>query len=111
MYEKIFRMKFLPPGRGLWAMGTPITEERGLYAALNNCAFVSTGIPPGGDPTEPFTFLMDAAMLGVVAWLLGGFHVQGFVPALGGSLVVSLVFLALDSLDSKLALLDYTTHE
>lgn len=26
----------------LWAMGSPITEERLLYAALNNCAFVST---------------------------------------------------------------------
>lgn len=43
MYELIFDMKFLPPGRGLWAMGTAITEERQLYAALNNCAFVSTG--------------------------------------------------------------------
>ena len=42
MYDRIFNMKFLPPGRGLWAMGTSITEERGLYAALNNCAFVST---------------------------------------------------------------------
>ena len=40
MYERIFNMKFLPPGRGLWAMGTPITEEKNLYAALNNCAFV-----------------------------------------------------------------------
>ena len=42
MYDRIFYMKFLPPGRGLWAMGTSITEEKGLYAALNNCAFVST---------------------------------------------------------------------
>ena len=42
MYDRIFNMKFLPPGRGLWAMGTPITEEKGLHAALNNCAFVST---------------------------------------------------------------------
>ena len=42
MYDRMFNMKFLPPGRGLWAMGTSITEERGLYAALNNCAFVST---------------------------------------------------------------------
>ena len=42
MYEKIFKFKFLPPGRGLWAMGTKITEEKELYAALNNCAFVST---------------------------------------------------------------------
>jgi len=28
MYERIFTMKFLPPGRGLWAMGTPLTEEK-----------------------------------------------------------------------------------
>src|SRR5579871_5205755 len=26
MYDKIFQMKFLPPGRGLWAMGSAITE-------------------------------------------------------------------------------------
>ena len=26
MYDRIFNMKFLPPGRGLWAMGTAITE-------------------------------------------------------------------------------------
>merc|ERR1719267_367446 len=42
MYDRIFHMKMLPPGRGLWAMGSPLTKERGLYAALNNCAFVST---------------------------------------------------------------------
>lgn len=46
MYERIFSMKFLPPGRGLWAMGTAITEEKNLYAALNNCAFVSTKPTP-----------------------------------------------------------------
>ena len=64
MYERIFNMKFLPPGRGLWAMGTAITEERGLYAALNNCAFVSTSTIKD-DYSKPFTFLMDASMLGV----------------------------------------------
>jgi adenosylcobalamin-dependent ribonucleoside-triphosphate reductase len=57
-------MKFLPPGRGLWAMGTPITEEKGLYAALNNCAFVSTKTIKD-DYAKPFCFLMDASMLGV----------------------------------------------
>ena len=64
MYERIFNMKFLPPGRGLWAMGTAITEERGLYAALNNCAFVSTKTIKE-DYAKPFCFLMDASMLGV----------------------------------------------
>ena len=64
MYERIFYMKFLPPGRGLWAMGSPITEERKLYAALNNCAFVSTATLKE-DMAKPFCFLMDASMLGV----------------------------------------------
>ena len=64
MYRRIFEMKFLPPGRGLWAMGSPITEERRLFAALNNCAFVSTE-DLKEEPSKPFTFLMDASMLGV----------------------------------------------
>lgn len=72
MYDRIFNMKFLPPGRGLWAMGTPITEERGLYAALNNCAFVSTE-DIKDTVEEPFTFLMDMSMLGVGV----GFDVKG----------------------------------
>jgi ribonucleoside-triphosphate reductase len=64
MYDRMFNMKFLPPGRGLWAMGTAITEEKNLYAALNNCAFVSTKTLKD-DYSKPFCFLMDASMLGV----------------------------------------------
>tara|TARA_Y100000310_G_scaffold286981_2_gene311582 strand:+ start:1472 stop:3664 length:2193 start_codon:yes stop_codon:yes gene_type:complete len=64
MYKRIFEMKFLPPGRGLWAMGSEITEERGTYAALNNSAFVSTENIKE-DLAKPFTFLMDMSMLGV----------------------------------------------
>jgi len=64
MYDRIFYMKFLPPGRGLWSMGTLLTEERGLYAALNNCAFVSTQNLKE-DLSKPFCFLMDASMVGV----------------------------------------------
>ena len=37
MYERIWSMKFLPPGRGLWSMGTDMIETKGLHAALNNC--------------------------------------------------------------------------
>lgn len=37
MYDRLFNMKFMPPGRGLWSMGTDITEKRDLYAALFNC--------------------------------------------------------------------------
>ena len=64
MYDRMFNMKFLPPGRGLWAMGTPITEDRGIFAALNNCAFVSTATIKE-DLSKAFCFLMDMSMLGV----------------------------------------------
>ena len=67
MFDRIFNMKFLPPGRGLWAMGSPLTESRGLFTALNNCAFISTD--PGDDDlfslSFPYTFLMEASLLGV----------------------------------------------
>lgn len=64
MYARMWGMKFLPPGRGLWAMGSAITEERECFAALNNCGFVSTkGIAQ--DFAKPFLFDMDASMLGV----------------------------------------------
>lgn len=71
MYDHIWNMRFLPPGRGLWAMGTPITDK-GLFAALNNCAFVSTK-DLDKDLTKPFEFLMDMSMLGVGV----GFDIKG----------------------------------
>ena len=46
-------------------MGTPITLEKDLYAALNNCAFVSTKAESIDDFIETFTFLMDGSMLGI----------------------------------------------
>jgi len=64
MYDRMFHMKFLPPGRGLWAMGSEITEERGLYAALNNCGFTSTE-NIDKELSKPFRFLMDMSMVGV----------------------------------------------
>ena len=63
MFRLIFDMKFLPPGRGLWMMGTPYVFERG-GAALNNCGFVSTK-QLSTDFSDPFCFLMDMSMLGV----------------------------------------------
>jgi hypothetical protein len=45
-------------------MGSALTEERKLFAALNNCAFTSTDSLKE-DCTRPFTFMMDASMLGV----------------------------------------------
>jgi len=37
-----------------------------------------------------FLLVINAAMLGLVSWLLDGFAVSGFFPALVGSIVVSL---------------------
>ena len=65
MFDKIFHFKFLPPGRGLWAMGTKLTDEKDLYAALNNCAFVSTQQPNIEKFIDSFLFLMESSMLGV----------------------------------------------
>jgi adenosylcobalamin-dependent ribonucleoside-triphosphate reductase len=64
MYERMFSFKWLPPGRGLWAMGTKALEKVG-GACLNNCAFTSTEDIGMGKFSEPFRFLMDMSMLGV----------------------------------------------
>lgn len=63
MYDLMWQFKFLPPGRGLWMMGTNYVWERGS-AALQNCAMVSTE-QIDTDFSEPFCFLMDMSMLGV----------------------------------------------
>jgi len=38
-----------------------------------------------------FLFVVNASMFGLVAYLLKGFHLAGFLPALLGSLLVSFV--------------------
>ncbi|MDO9707330.1 phage holin family protein [Paracraurococcus lichenis] len=38
-----------------------------------------------------FLFVVNAAMLGLTAWLLPGFRVDGFGPALFGAIVVSVM--------------------
>lgn len=63
MFQRMWDFKFLPPGRGLWMMGTDLVYEKG-GACLNNCAFVST-TNIDTDFAEPFCFLMDMSMLGV----------------------------------------------
>lgn len=71
MFELMWDFKFLPPGRGMWAMGTDYVAERG-GACLNNCAFVTTE-NIDKDLAKPFTFLMDMSMVGVGV----GFDVRG----------------------------------
>lgn len=63
MFEKIWTFRFLPPGRGLWMMGTEFIDKHGSMA-LNNCGFVSTE-DIAIKKTKAFEWLMDALMLGV----------------------------------------------
>ena len=64
-FDRLWNLKWTPPGRGLWVMGTPLVNEQRNSAALQNCAFVSTGSMTKNDPAKPFAFLMEASMLGV----------------------------------------------
>lgn len=64
-FDRLFNLKWTPPGRGLWMMGTPFVMEHRNSAALQNCAFVSTLDMSKADPSSPFVFLMEASMLGV----------------------------------------------
>jgi len=56
----MFEMKLLPPGRGLWAMGTEYVYERGSHA-LNNCGSVEVD----GSLAGAARWLMDSLMCGV----------------------------------------------
>mgnify|MGYP002621259702 CR=1 FL=1 len=58
MATSMIQMKWLPPGRGLWIMGTDYLYERGGMA-LYNCAFVEVR-----DLAKDIAWLMDALMCG-----------------------------------------------
>jgi ribonucleoside-triphosphate reductase len=64
-FDRLFQLKWTPPGRGLWVMGTSLVNVQRNSAALQNCAFVSTGEMTKNNPAKPFAFLMEASMLGV----------------------------------------------
>ena len=62
-YDRLWRFKWTPPGRGLWIMGTDFIFERG-GAALNNCGFVSTR-DLASDYADPFVWMLTMSMVGV----------------------------------------------
>tara|TARA_Y100001937_G_scaffold59234_2_gene81319 strand:- start:926 stop:2893 length:1968 start_codon:yes stop_codon:yes gene_type:complete len=70
-YDRLFNLKWTPPGRGLWMMGTKFVDER-TAAGLFNCAFRSTKdlATKGG---YLFAWMMDALMVGVGV----GFDTEG----------------------------------
>jgi len=67
-FQRMFELKWTPPGRGLWAFGTPMTMERRNSASLQNCAMVSTRDIDRNDPGALFAWVMDALMLGIGVW-------------------------------------------
>src|SRR5690606_4698580 len=72
-FDRMFHSKWTPPGRGLWMMGTHLVNEQKNSAALQTCAFVSTGDMASDNSAEPFGFLMEASMLGIGV----GFDLKG----------------------------------
>jgi adenosylcobalamin-dependent ribonucleoside-triphosphate reductase len=64
-FQRMFELKWTPPGRGLWAFGTPMTMEKRNSASLQNCAMVSTRDIDRNDPGALFGWVMDALMLGI----------------------------------------------
>jgi ribonucleoside-triphosphate reductase (thioredoxin) len=64
-FQRMFELKWTPPGRGLWAFGTPMTMEKRNSASLQNCAMVSTRDIERNDPGALFAWVMDALMLGI----------------------------------------------
>jgi len=64
-FQRMFELKWTPPGRGMWAFGTPMTMEKKNSASLQNCAMVSTRDLDKNDPGALFAWVMDALMLGI----------------------------------------------
>jgi putative membrane protein len=99
-----FVLRFVISGFGLWLAskivpGIRVDSFGSLAAAALLLGVVNALVKPILILlTLPFTIItlglfllvINAAMLGLVAVFLRGFHVQGFWPALLGSIVVSL---------------------
>lgn len=64
-FERMFTLKWTPPGRGLSQMGTPLVNEHRNVASLLNCAFVSTADTDRTDPGYPYAWTTEALMLGI----------------------------------------------
>lgn len=68
----LMKLKGSVAGRFLWQLGTSTVSKLGLFS-LQNCAFTTIN-----DPIEPFTWAMDALMLGSgVGYSIEKEHVYG----------------------------------
>ena len=67
-YDRMFNLKWLPPGRGIQHMGRAIIHEEQDSSPLQNCSFVSTSklsTHSFRSATDPFRLMMEMAMTGV----------------------------------------------
>ena len=83
----------LIPGMDISGMGTLLAAAflLGLVNALVRPVLIFLTLPLTILTLGLFLLVINAAMLGLVAWLLPGFVLGGFFPALFGSLIVSVI--------------------
>ena len=81
----------LVPGVEITGMGTLVAAAflLGIVNAVVRPLIVILTLPITIVTLGLFLLVINAAMLGLVAWLLDGFTLAGFLSAVGGSLVVS----------------------
>ena len=63
MAQSLFDMEWMPPGRGLWMMGTDFTYNRGS-TALNNCGATNTATDLVHSAEWTMDFLMNGVGIG-----------------------------------------------
>lgn len=81
--DAIYEMRMLPPGRGLWAMGTDYVYERGSHS-LNNCGAVDVTT----SLSSSAYWLMDSLMCGVgVGFTTNNARLRSFKTPGGGTAV------------------------
>jgi len=81
----------LVPGVEITGMGTLVAAAflLGIVNAVVRPLIVILTLPITIVTLGLFLLVINAAMLGLVAWLLDGFMLDGFLAAVAGSLVVS----------------------
>lgn len=63
-FDLMFNMKWSPPGRGLWTMGSDFVMKRGTTEALQNCGFISSKFIDQ-EKGDFFAWIMSMSMVGI----------------------------------------------
>lgn len=64
-YDRLFNLKWTPPGRGLWMMGTEMVMLQENSSGLQNCSFISTHDMDRNSPGKIYGLIMEQLMLGI----------------------------------------------